>query len=111
MPNYDELIRTWKKRRSEGETLENIARDYPSQITRAHVHKMLYKGWEPTGAELRQKLGLPAIVPVIPVNGTVIPAGSQVHHADYCVKCSRPYISNHPLRRRCFVCSPYRGKK
>lgn len=68
-------------------------------------------GWEPAGAELRHALGLPATVPVIPVNGAVIPPRTQVHHADECVDCARPFVSNHPRRQRCFICSPFRGKR
>jgi hypothetical protein len=40
--------------------------------------------------------------------GTV-PDGTQVIAASKCVQCGRWYISNSPRRKKCFMCSHYRG--
>ena len=54
----------------------------------------------------RQRLGLPAVASVAPVMEP-IPNGAQALFALRC-ECGRWYISNHPRRKRCFVCSPYK---
>ncbi len=55
--------------------------------------------------------GIPLPANVVAVVG-VIPDGSQALLALQC-ECGAWYISNHPRRRKCFVCSPYRknGRK
>ena len=51
--------------------------------------------------------GIPLPANVIAVAG-IIPNGSQALLANQC-SCGAWFISNHPRRRKCFVCSPYRG--
>jgi hypothetical protein len=63
-------------------------------------------GWEPKKPVIRARLGLPQPASVIVISGSV-PAGSQVLSALQC-PCGRYFISNHPRRRRCFICSPFR---
>ena len=58
----------------------------------------------------RPRLDLPPKSKVIVVLGEV-PSGSQCIGADICILCGRYFISNHPRRKRCFVCSPYGGRK
>lgn len=70
-----------------------------------------YKGtWLPKNAEARRRLGLSLPTSNVVVVFGSVPDGSQALTANKCV-CGQWYISNHPLRRNCFVCSPYRGKK
>ena len=57
----------------------------------------------------RQRLGLPVVASVAPVMEP-IPNGAQALFAVRC-ECGRWYISNHPRRKKCFVCSPYRATK
>lgn len=64
----------------------------------------------PVPDKWRPRLDLPPKSKVIVVLGEV-PSGSQCIGADICILCGRPYVSNHPRRKRCFVCSPYGGKK
>ena len=40
-----------------------------------------------------------------------IPAGTQVIQASQCTRCQAYFISNHPRRKLCFICSPFKGKK
>jgi hypothetical protein len=47
---------------------------------------------------------------VVPMNGRQIPDGSQALMALRC-DCGQYFISNHPRRRKCYKCSPYRGKR
>jgi hypothetical protein len=63
-----------QERHSSGETYEKIAASFENErITRAHVWKMVNKGWEPDDPELRIILGLPAYkpMPVCPIHGVV----------------------------------------
>ncbi len=55
------------------------------------------------------KLGLPSCSIVVPMAGDV-PRGTLVLYALQC-ECGAWYISNHPRRHKCFVCSPYRRKE
>jgi ribosomal protein S27AE len=64
-------------------------------------------GWEPRGFVLRQRLGLPNAASVVPIAG-VVPENSQALMAQQCPRCGRYFISNHPRRIKCFLCSPYR---
>ena len=57
----------------------------------------------------RQRLGLPVVASVAPVMEP-IPNGAQALFAVRC-ECGRWYISNHPRRKRCYLCSPYRAAK
>ena len=66
------------------------------------------KGNRPVPAKWREKFGLPPVSTVEPIAGE-IPHGAQALGAMRC-ECGMPFISNHPRRRRCFICSPYRGK-
>jgi hypothetical protein len=63
----------------------------------------------PKRFDLRVRMGLPEISEVLTVNGNV-PYRSQTLGAQRCA-CGQHFISNHPRRKRCFICSPFRGKK
>lgn len=70
--------------------------------------RLIALGYEP-GRRVREQLGLPPAASVVPVAGAV-PDGTQVAAATRC-SCGRWFVSNHPRRKRCFICSPYKGKK
>lgn len=59
------------------------------------------RGHNPTDPEIRATLGLSP------------PLGPETQHRGvfYCSEatCSIPFIPNHPRRRKCFECSPFRG--
>ncbi len=70
--------------------------------------RMIAYGYSP-GKKIRGLLGLPAESSVVVMAGEV-PAGSQAVAALQC-ECGQWFIANHPRRRRCFVCSPYKGRR
>lgn len=100
----------WYKNHKNRTDWTQIAREVAHpKITRAHVRKMIVFQWEPQRDDLRVAFGWSPLVTVTPVNGAAVPSGSQVLHAQHCTLCNRPFISNHPRRQKCFICSPYRG--
>lgn len=58
----------------------------------------------------RSRFGLPPIATVTVMLEGEIPEGTQVLNAVRC-KCGRWYATNHPARRKCFICSPSRLQK
>lgn len=60
-------------------------------------------GHDPADPEVRHKLGLP---PIIGSDTGYRPP--QTCEVDGCYNV---FVSNHPKRRKCFECSPYRGKE
>lgn len=56
----------------------------------------------------RRRLGFPPKGSVVVMSGETIPVGTQVIAASVC-DCGQAFISNHPRRVHCFVCSPFRG--
>ena len=66
----------------------------------------LAQGREP-GPKVRELLGLPPVTVVVVIGGGQIPEGAQVYSAEMC-ECGQVFVSNHPRRRKCFVCSPVR---
>ena len=82
---------------------ENKYRGIPART----LHRMATTNYVPD--KWRQKLGLPGVSKVEMINGR-IPVGSQSLGARQCV-CGMWFISNHPRRKHCFMCSPYRGKQ
>lgn len=66
-------------------------------------------GFDP-GAKVRRLLGLPVTATVYVIGGGEIPPGAQVISAAQC-PCGQFFISNHPRRTRCFICSPFRKRK
>lgn len=57
----------------------------------------------------RGRFGLAEMATITVMDGEV-PAGSQSISARRC-ECGEWFISNHPRRRRCFMCSPWRGRR
>lgn len=56
----------------------------------------------------RAKLGLPVSARVVSV-GIAIPDNTLALSASRC-ECGRWFIPNHPRRKSCFICSPYRRR-
>lgn len=50
---------------------------------------------------------------VYTLNGNVEPGAFVFHKSKRCanLECQLPFVPNHPRREKCFICSPYRGKK
>lgn len=90
-------------------SFRRIAReDFNGQVSHAVIQRIT-EGIEPKKPSIRQVLGLPIAKEIIPFAGE-IPNGTQVHQAIRCA-CGQYYIPNHPRRKSCFTCSPFRGKK
>lgn len=70
--------------------------------------RLLEHGYKP-GNKVRLQLGLPPASEVVSVTGEVIPDGAQVIGSRQC-KCGQWFVPNCPQRRRCYTCSPYKGK-
>ena len=64
-------------------------------------------GW--LARRYRSRFGLPPVSTVVVMTGEPIPEGTQVITALRC-SCGQWFVSNAPARRRCFLCSPWRGK-
>jgi hypothetical protein len=77
----------------------------PYGINKA-MARLLAMGYNP-GKKIRHKLNLPEMAQVVAMEGE-IPDGAQVIKASLC-ECGQYFISNHPRRKRCFICSPFRG--
>jgi len=89
-------------------TYDELAEKYP--VNRWHLWMLVTQDdYRPTN-EICDKLDIVRDVPVTPVNGRPIPAGAQVLMAQFC-ECGRAFIPNTPKRKKCFICSKYRGKK
>ena len=68
------------------------------------IQRIIKEGYVPKKYYNYFNIPLPANV--IAIAG-IVPDGTQVLFAIQC-QCGRFFISNHPRRRKCFVCSPYR---
>jgi hypothetical protein len=55
----------------------------------------------------RQQLGLPPLGDVIYLYG-YMPTGEALSIGAIFCECGQLFISNHPARKRCFICSPWR---
>ena len=90
-------------------SLRKIAREvYHDQVTIGTLDRVI-QGIEPKTPEIRAVFGLAPASMVIPVAGSV-PDGTQVVAASRC-SCGRYFVSNHPRRQKCFICSPFRARK
>jgi hypothetical protein len=90
-------------------TWQAIADQYGPPITKPMVWRIANDpDYEPKDQKTRFILGLSVVAIVIPING-IIPEGSLSLSAEQCA-CGQWYISNHPRRGKCFICSPARRK-
>ena len=79
------------------------------QVSVACVYRVAREpGYEPRDLEIRSILGLDRDSPVVFVDGRTRPRAQAVG-AQRC-GCGQWFVSNHPRRRKCFRCSPFRGK-
>ena len=105
MMTLDRLCVDIKKRYSETNSWRKTAEPldiFPSMA------RLIANGYNP-GKKIRKKLGLQEIATVVVIEGEA-PNGTLAHSAQRC-HCGQWYISNHPRRHKCFICSPYKGKK
>ena len=94
MRRQHEICKSWRK----------VAQSYGIFPDTA---RLIAGGYEP-GKKIRKRLGLPPAASVVVVYGEV-PDGAQVLQAQRC-QCGQFFISNHPRRMKCFICSPYRKR-
>ncbi len=107
MPQITELAALMRNEYITMQSWDKVADRH--HITKPLAWRIAKKGYEPRRYAIRKLLDLPQYANVIPI-GDQIPDGTQAHSAQQC-KCGQWFISNHPRRVRCFICSPYRGKK
>jgi hypothetical protein len=74
-----------------------------------NMARLIANGHEP-GNRIREKLKLPPIAEVVSLNEG-FKDGSQVIGAVECCVCGQWFVSNHPKRKRCFICTPFRSRK
>ena len=108
--NFETLQKNLTNLYVEKPSLRRIANeDFGGKVTHGMIQQCI-NGIEPKRNEIRMALGLtPYVEVVVMVDGT-IPPGAQVLTATRCA-CGRWYVSNHPRRRKCFICGPYGGGK
>jgi len=68
------------------------------------------RGRDPKDMRVRQLLGLPLPTAHITVVIGYVPEGSMSLGAWRC-DCGQWFISNSGNRRKCYICSPYKGKR
>ena len=95
---HDEIGMSWNA----------LSRSYDVSV--GLLYNIAKHGYNPGTKRVRDKLGLSTMVGIVTLNGNV-PDNTLVLGAQRCIKCGRPFISNHPRRRKCYICSPYRGRK
>jgi len=82
-------------------TLSEFHRIPPGTLSAIYKTKKVPKKWY-------RRFNMPPETTIVVITGEV-PAGSQAIAAQRC-ECGQHFISNHPRRRKCFICSAYRGK-
>lgn len=103
----DTLYLEIKNKRSVGKkSWQNIADDYGINKAMARLIGMGYRPGKKVSAALR----LPASASVYVVGEGAVPDGAQTIRAIQCT-CGRWFISNHPRRKRCFLCHPYSSRR
>lgn len=80
-------------------------------ISEGLAWRIAVEGYMPKGAGLRRKLGLPELGSVVVVGEGTVKEGAQALGSVRCVRCGAEFVSNHPLRRKCFRCSKPRISK
>jgi hypothetical protein len=90
-------------------TTRQIAAYFGPHLTAADVSRGA-NGVFPRNKIKRFEFGLPFQSTVIVIGGGDIPDGAQVIRALQC-HCGQWFVPNHPLRRQCFICGPFRGKR
>lgn len=73
------------------------------------IHAIAKNGHVPKDEKVRKRLDLPPRIEITTIIGD-IPDGTVSLGAMRC-RCGQWFISNHPRRRQCFICGPYRKRK
>ena len=106
MPELEELRLDLLKLHSELKSWRKAGKHYG--LNPAMARLIVVKNYDP-GPRIRFRLGLPIKANVIVLEG-IVPEGTQVISAQQC-PCGDWFISNHPRRIKCFICSPYKKRK
>lgn len=80
-------------------------------VSGALVYRVVMTDYEPKDPEIRHRLGAPVLGLVQCMVDEVLPPGTQVMGSACCARCGRPFVPNHPLRKKCYICAPYRGRR
>ena len=107
MPDIAELAAQFRSEYRKLHSWAQVARKY--QVTKPLAWRIANKGYEPKKFAIRKILELPLVATVTPILAA-IPFGAQALFAQRCA-CGQHFISNHPLRKKCFRCSPYRKRR
>lgn len=78
-------------------------------VNRYYLWKIIHDPDYVPPLKVLMRLGIEIVVNIVVVFGEV-PAGAQAVNGRYC-ECGQPFIPNHPARKRCFLCSPYKPHK
>lgn len=77
----EELLSELRNKRASGLTYEALAAQYPPRITRAHIHALMHKGWDPNDPHIRAALNLAPMQPVL-----VCRSCGEAHATKRCTK-------------------------
>lgn len=91
----------------EKETYANLEKQYG--VNRFYLWKIIHNPDYTPPVNVLRTLGIGVVSQVVVVFGEV-PPGAQVIAAQICT-CGQWFVSNHPARKRCFICSPFRKSK
>lgn len=108
--NFDELLEEMTGLRASGWTYDRIGKAFG--IHRATAWKIINQKKDPVDPDLRKtlKLGTKTEVNFInPLRNADRAIRIDAFKIDIC-ECGQAFVSNHPRRKKCFICSPYRGK-
>jgi len=80
-------------------------------ISGGMAYRVAVQGYEPRDGEIRKRLGMSVIseVEFVSEKSQATSRKLQAVGVDICTVCGEGFVSNHPRRRKCFRCSPYRG--
>lgn len=85
-----------------------VPAEHRDQVSRTLIWRIgTDPDYEPKDGGIRLALGLPEAATVTYVDGRPRPRAQALDVLE--CGCGRWFVSNHPRRKRCFVCSPYRG--
>ena len=97
-------LNSWPKASIACDVLTSDGRPDPALALRIAT-----KSYEPRRQETRTRLGLAPIASVVLIGEGELPDGAQTIRAIQC-SCGQWFIPNHPRRKHCFICRPYRRR-
>lgn len=107
MPTLEQLCHEMKTLHCATQSWQKVGNKYG--INKA-LARLIANGYQP-GAKIRAVLGLPEHRQVIAVAGEIVHPDALTIGSKLCIDCGRAFIPNHPRRKRCFICSPFRKRK